>query len=65
MSYIVILMDSCLLITYNNVIQAKKFKQGFLRTVTNFKLVQVKYEIVTFLFDEKSSVIINLQTTLS
>lgn len=65
MSYIVILMDSCLLITYNNVIQAKKFKQGFLRTVTNFKLVQVKYEIVTFLFDEKSSVVINLQTTLS
>lgn len=65
MSYIVILMDSCLLITYNNVIQAKKFKQGFLRTVTNFKLVQVKYEIVTFLFDEKSSVVINFQTTLS
>ena len=65
MSYIVILMDSCLLITYNNVIQAKKFKQGFLRTVTNFKLVQDKYEIVTFLFDEKSSVVINLQTTLS
>lgn len=65
MSYIVILMDSCLLITYNNVNQAKKFKQGFLRTVTNFKLVQDKYEIVTFLFDEKSSVVINLQTTLS
>ena len=65
MSYIVILIDSCLLITYNNVIQAKKFKQGFLRTVTNFKLVQVKYEIVTFLFDEKSSVVINFQTTLS
>lgn len=65
MSYIVILMDSCLLITYNNVNQAKKFKQGSLRTVTNFKLVQDKYEIVTFLFDEKSSVVINLQTTLS
>lgn len=65
MSYIVILMDSCLLITYNNVNQAKKFKQGFLRTVTNFKLVQDKYETVTFLFDEKSSVVINLQTTLS
>lgn len=65
MSYIVILMDSCLLITYNNVNQAKNFKQGFLRTVTNFKLVQVKYEIVTFLFDEKSSVVKNLQTTLS
>ena len=42
-TYITILMGSlCALITYSNANRDKKLKQGFLRAVTNFKLIQVK-----------------------